>query len=110
MMACGLEDGVYTLGGQKVTVTDRKALLDNGTLAGSATNLFSCLKIAVRDMGIPFETAVRCATYNPARSIKVLDTVGTIENGKQADLLLLDENLDLKAVLLRGKWLFKEIL
>ena len=109
MMACGLEDGVYQLGGQKVTVTHRKALLDNGTIAGSATNLFSCMKTAVQKMGIALESAVRCATYNPARSIKILDKVGTIEPGKQADLLLLDDNLDIKALLLRGKWLFNEI-
>lgn len=109
MRACGLEDGVYELGGQKVTVKDRKALLNDGTIAGSATDLFSCMKTAVQKMGLSFETAIRCATYNPARSIKVLDKVGTIENGKQADLLLIDKNLTLKAVMLRGKWLFKEI-
>lgn len=109
MMACGLEDGVYQLGGQKVTVTHRKALLDNGTIAGSATNLFSCMKIAVQKMGLSLETAVRCATYNPARSIGVLNKVGTVENGKQADLLLVDDKLNLKAVLLRGKWLVNEL-
>ena len=105
MMACGLDNGVYQLGGQKVTVKDRKATLDSGTIAGSATNLFDCMRIAVKQMDIPFETAVRCATYNPARSINILNSVGTIEPGKQANLLLLDKDLNLKAVLLRGKWL-----
>lgn len=109
MMAAGLKNGVYQLGGQKVTVTDRKALLDNGTIAGSATNLFDCMKTAVTKMKIPFETAVRCATFNPARSIGVLDTVGSIEEGKEASLLLVDTDLNLKAVLLRGQWLKCEL-
>lgn len=109
MMATGLKNGVYQLGGQKVTVTDRKALLDNGTIAGSATNLFDCMKTAVTKMQIPFETAVRCASWNPARSIGVLDTVGSIEPGKEASLLLVDTDLNLKAVLLRGRWLKCEL-
>ena len=58
-------------------------------------------------MGLPLETVVRCASYNPARSIKVLDDYGTIEEGKVASLLVIDRELNLKGVLLRGKWLFK---
>ena len=105
MMACGLNNGEYQLGGQKVIVKDRKATLESGTIAGSATNLFDCMKIAITQMGIPFESAVRCATYNPARSLQILDKVGSIENGKQANLLLVDSKLNLKAILLRGYWL-----
>lgn len=51
------------------------------------------------------EDAIKCATYNPARSIGILDKAGSIEDGKKVDLLLVDQNLNLKAVLLRGKWL-----
>ena len=51
------------------------------------------------------EDAIKCATYNPARSIGILDKAGSIEDCKKADLLLVDQNLNLKAVLLRGKWL-----
>ncbi len=102
MMAVGLPNGNYSLGGQAVTVKDRKALLDNGTIAGSATNLFDCMKIAHLHMGLPLETVVRCATYNPARSIGQLERVGSIEPGKEANLLLVDKDLNLKFVLLRG--------
>lgn len=107
MMAVGLEDGEYELGGQAVFVKNRKATLASGTIAGSATNLFDCMKIAHKTMGIPLETAIRCASYNPARSIGVLDNYGSIEPGKVASLLVVDEELNLKGVLLRGKWLFK---
>ena len=108
MMAVGLADGTYELGGQKVFVKDRRATLASGTIAGSATNLFDCMKIAHLKMGIPLEDAVRCASYNPARSIKVLDNYGSIEPGKIASLLVIDRELNLKGVLLRGKWLRKD--
>ena len=71
MMACGLPDGQYSLGGQAVTVHGRRATLteQEGTIAGSATCLFDCMKRAVQEMGVPLESAVRAATLNPARSI-----------------------------------------
>lgn len=109
MMAVGLEDGEYQLGGQKVHVKGSLATLDNGTIAGSATNLFNCMKIAHQQMKLPLEDVIRAASYNPARSIKALDKIGSIEVGKNADLLLIDDKLNLKAVMLRGKWLFKNI-
>ena len=59
---------------------------------------------AVKEMQIPLVDAIRAATYNPARSIGILDKCGSIDYGKKADLLLIDEDLNLKAVLLRGKW------
>ena len=66
------------------------------------------MKIAHKLVGLPLETAVRCASYNPARSIKVLDNYGSIEPGKVASLLVVDRDLNLKGVLLRGKWLHKD--
>ena len=48
-------------------------------------------------------TALRACTYNPAKVIKVLDKVGTIEVGKRADLLLIDDELNIKKIILRGK-------
>ena len=101
----GSNDGEYELGGQKVIVKGRLATLESGTIAGSATNLYDCMKTCVQKMEIPLEDAIKCATYNPARSIGILDKAGSIEDGKKADLLLVDQNLNLKAVLLRGKWL-----
>ena len=87
MRATGMENGTYELGGQEVTVKDRKAVLKDGTLAGSATNLYGCMCKAV-EFGIPLEQAIMAATANPARSIGIFDRVGSIRIGKQADLLL----------------------
>lgn len=98
MRATGMENGTYELGGQEVTVKDRKAVLKDGTLAGSATNLYGCMCKAV-EFGIPLEQAIMAVTANPARSIGIFDRVGSIRIGKQADLLLVSENLELKRVI-----------
>ena len=98
MRATGMENGTYELGGQEVTVKDRKAVLKDGTLAGSATNLYGCMCKAV-EFGIPLDQAIMAATRNPAQSIGIFDNVGSIRTGKQADLLLVSENLELKRVI-----------
>ena len=98
MRATGMENGTYELGGQEVTVRDRKAVLTDGTLAGSATNLFDCMCKAV-EFGIPLKDAIMAASANPARSIGAFDRIGSIRTGKRADLLLVSKNLELKRVI-----------
>ena len=103
MRATGLTDGQYTLGGQDVFVKGPKATLADGTIAGSATNLMGCMKVAVQKMGIPLEDAVACAAMNPAKEIGVYDRCGSITPGKDADFVLLDSELNVKAVYVNGK-------
>lgn len=104
MRATGLSDGEYTLGGQAVSVRGKYATLsEGGSLAGSVTNLMDCMRTVVKDMHLPLESAVACATMNPAKAIGIYNTHGSITNGKSADLILLDSNLDIKAIFLRGK-------
>lgn len=102
MMATGLTDGDYTLGGQDVRVTGSLATLADGTIAGSATNLMDCLRHAVKDMGIPLWTAVKCATVNPAKSIGIYGQYGSLDVGKAANIVLLNEHLEITAVLFQG--------
>jgi len=97
MMATGMENGTYELGGQEVTMKDRLATLSNGTIAGSATNLFDCMKKAM-EFGIPESTAIFAATRNPAKSIKVYDHVGSLTPGKYADVLIVDDSYNLVKV------------
>lgn len=97
MMATGMENGTYELGGQEVTMKDRLATLSNGTIAGSATNLFDCMKKAM-EFGIPESTAIFAATRNPAKSIKVYDQVGSLTPGKYADVLIVDDSYNLVKV------------
>ena len=104
MRATGLEDGDYSLGGQYVKVTGNLATLKDGTIAGSVTNLADCMRTAVLKMGIPLESAVKCAAVNPAKCAGIYDSCGSITAGKYADVVLLDkEDLSLKQVILRGQ-------
>ena len=103
MRATGLEDGEYTLGGQPVTVRGNLATLHDGTIAGSATNLMDCMRFVVKTVGIPLETAVMCATENPAKEIGIFNEVGSISVGKRADFVLLDQKLNIAAVYIDGK-------
>lgn len=102
MMATGLDDGEYSLGGQAVTVRGNRATLHDGTLAGSATDLMGCFRVAVRDMDIPLASAVKAASCNPARAIGLEGERGTLAAGAVADIVLLDEELEIKQVVLRG--------
>ena len=102
MRAAGMPDGAYTLGGQDVTVKGKYATLSDGTLAGSVTDLMNCMKTAV-SFGIPLEDAVRAAAVNPAKAIGIFSRAGSLEPGKRANVVILDENLDVKDVFFRGK-------
>ena len=104
MRATGMPDGQYTLGGLDVNVVGNRAtLVSDGALAGSATNLLDCMRTAVKKMGLPLETAVACATMNPARSLGEYDKYGSIAPGKKGNVVLLDQELNLKAVIKDGK-------
>lgn len=102
MRATGLSDGNYTLGGLNVQVNGKHATLEDGTLAGSVTNLLECMRCAV-SMGISLENAIQCATINPARAIRIDNDYGSLETGKAADFLLLDKNLTLAGVFIDGE-------
>ena len=93
-----MENGTYDLGGQQVTVNGKLATLADGTIAGSATNLYDCMRTAV-SFGIPMEEAIAAATMNPARSIGIYDQVGSLTPGKRADVVLADRELNLVRVI-----------
>lgn len=102
MRAAGMSDGDYTLGGQPVTVKGKLATLADGTIAGSVTNLMNCMRTAV-SFGIPLEDAVWAAAVNPARAIGIFSRMGSLEPGKRANVVVLDQNLELKDVFFRGE-------
>lgn len=98
MRATGMPNGTYELGGQEVFMKDGKATLKDGTLAGSATNLYDCMRKAVT-FGIPMADAIFAATRNPAKSIGIYEETGSISVGKDADILLVTDSLELKRVI-----------
>ena len=104
MRATGMPDGEYTLGGQAVQVRGNRAtLVEGGALAGSVTNLADCMRVAVKEMQMPLESAVAAATMNPAKSVGLYDKYGSITEGKVGNVVLLREDLSLKAVIQNGR-------
>lgn len=103
MRATGMMDGEYTLGEHRVNVTDGVARMQNETLAGSTKNLMDCLKIAVQEMKIPLETALRAATLNPAVAVGIDDKYGSISVGKKANAVFVDKDFNVVMVMKDGK-------
>lgn len=109
LRAAGMGDGVYDLGGQDVEVKGYEARIENGALAGSVSDLMRCFYVAVHDMKVPLVSAIKAATINPAKSIKIDDDYGSIEDGKVADAVLLDQDsLEVRQVILRGRAIQKK--
>lgn len=102
MQAAGLPDGTYSLGGLEVFVRDKKATLADGTIAGSTTDVYSAMKNVIQ-FGVPKEQAVLSASYLPAKSIGMEQTIGAIAVGAQADFLLAETDFQLKEVYIRGE-------
>lgn len=103
MRAAGMPDGAYTLGGLDVTVKGPLCTLEDGTIAGSATNLMSCMRTAV-SFGIPVADAVRACTFNPARSIGLDGRIGSLDVGKESSIVLLNQtDLSIRTVLFKGQ-------
>lgn len=101
MRAAGGEDGEFVLGGQTVYVRDGKARLEDGTIAASTSNLHEEF-LNLLSFGIPFKSALKACTANPARAIGVYDQTGSIAVGKRADLLVLKEDGAIEAVFIKG--------
>ncbi|WP_037857016.1 N-acetylglucosamine-6-phosphate deacetylase [Streptomyces sp. NRRL S-340] len=105
MDAAGSGDGRYLLGPLEVQVTDGVArLVEGGSIAGSTLTLDRAFQRAVTVDRLPVEDVVAALSANPARLLGMDDRVGSLEPGKDADLVLLDEDFVLKGVMRRGAW------
>ncbi len=105
LRCAGMPDGEYELSGQSITMQGGRAVLTGtNTLAGSSISLLEGLRRAV-SFGIPIEDAVLSATLAPAKVIGMDSEIGSIAPGKRADLVLLDEELQVKAVFVEGRQL-----
>lgn len=103
--ATGNGDGRYRLGGQDVEVVDGQArLVANGALAGSTLTMDRAVRRAVHEVGLPIEVASAAASGNPARVLGIDDRFGTIAPGKAADLVVLDDQLAVTRVMIKGQW------
>ena len=100
LRCAGMPDGDYELGGQPIVVKNHKATLLDGTLAGSSISLLDAVRNVVR-FGLPLAEAVYAASAAPAQAVGL--DAGVIAHGKAADLVVLDRDLNLKAVFVDGQ-------
>lgn len=108
LRCCGMADGSYSLGGQEIVLSGGVARLTGGAIAGSAADLYQCMRRAV-SFGIPREQAVWAATALPARVIGRESETGAIADGRAADFVICGGELEPEAVYLGGKRLEQSV-
>ena len=108
LRCCGMADGSYSLGGQEILLSGGVARLTGGAIAGSAADLYQCMRRAV-SFGIPREQAVWAATALPARVIGRESETGAIADGRAADFVIGGGELEPEAVYLGGKRLEQSV-
>ena len=106
MRATGLGDGEYDLGGQTVFVRGGEARLAGGSLAGSTLTMDTAFRNIIAASGCSLNDAVTMCSAVPAQSIYVADRKGTLAPGKDADITILDANLNVTQTIVEGKIVF----
>lgn len=100
--AGGLPYGEYTLGGAKIIYRDIVCRLEDGTVAGSVLHLNHGVWNVYKNSNIPLYECVNCASLNPATALGIADRKGSLEIGKDADIVITDENFEVKKTIIRG--------
>ena len=101
--AGGLPEGEYTLGGAKIIYRDNICRLPDGTIAGSVLRLNKGVWNVYQNSNIPLYECVNCASLNPATTLGIEDQKGSLEVGKDADIVILDEEFNVKKTIIGGK-------
>ncbi len=107
MRACMLEDGDYELGGKHVKVAEGTARLADGTLAGSIITLNKAVRNFMNNTNIDIVSAVKTVTINPAKMLGIENKKGTIEAGKDADIVVFDKNINIIKTISKGKVIYR---
>ena len=108
MRAKGLPSGNYDLGGQEVRVEGMKAVLKDGTLAGSVLKMSEAVKNMMKFSSSSIRDIVKMASFNPAKQLNVYDRKGSLEEGKDADILLVNESADIFYTICKGKVAYRK--
>jgi N-acetylglucosamine-6-phosphate deacetylase len=106
--AGGMPDGDYSLGGQPVHKEGIKCLLPDGTIAGSVLTLNKAVYNLWTNSTLELWEAVKCASLNPAAAIGEDKEIGSIEEGKRADIIITDERFNVLETILEGQVRFKQ--
>lgn len=108
MAGAGLPDGKYELLNQKVTVKSGKATLPDGTIGGSTATMISAVRTLVNEAGITLQDSTRMASFNPAKLIGLDARLGSIGEGKEGNLVILDEKMAVQKTFVRGNLVFSK--
>ncbi len=101
--AGGMPDGEYSLGGQPIFVKGVQCLLENGTIAGSVLKLNEAVKNFKENTSLPLYKVVSAATLNPARAIGADNCKGSLELGKDADIIITDNDFNVVKTIIKGE-------
>ena len=104
--AGGLEDGQYTLGGQPIFVKGIECRLADGTIAGSVLKLNHAVRNLISNSNLPVWEAVNAASLNPAKRIGAADTKGSLEKGKDSDIVICEEDFTVRRTITRGRTIY----
>lgn len=109
MPGAGLPDGIYDLVGLQVTVKNGHANLPDGTIAGSTIMMNQCVHNIQYLLGVPLPEAVKMASLNPARVMGFADRLGSIAVGKEANLVVIDEDINVYLTLVKGTIVYNNL-
>lgn len=108
MRAKLLRDGMYDLGGQVVQVKDNRAILADGTLAGSIVTMIDNVRHLLKISGVTLSDIVKMTAENAAKQLHIFDRKGSIRVGKDADLAIIDKNIKIKYTICQGIIAYEE--
>ena len=105
--AGGMPDGEYDLGGQPIFLKGIECRLADGTIAGSVLKLNSAVKNVINHTDLPVYEVFNMASLNPAKAIRCSDRIGSLEAGKDADIIIADENIHIIRTIKKGKTIYE---
>ena len=105
--AGGMPDGEYSLGGQPIFLKGIECRLADGTIAGSVLKLNNAVKNVLDYTDLPVNVVFNMASLNAATAIHCADRIGSLEEGKDADIIIADENINIKRTIKKGKTIYE---
>ena len=105
--AAGMPDGEYALGKQRIVVKDGVSRLESGDFAGSTLTMDRAVRNIMKLVGTPLQTAVKMATINPAAVVNVDENKGSLELNKDADIVIIDDEVNVYLTIVKGKILYR---
>ena len=108
IQAAGMPDGKYRVGKRDVIVTNGVCRLESGELAGSTLMMNKAVRNMVKSVGIPLRIAIKMATINPAVVVNVDKRKGSLEPGKDADIVIMDDDVNVFMTIVKGKIIYQQ--